>query len=80
MGVRVGEFHSLSAHAPYVPQQVAMQLQLLWDSGNQLVSLLDEGSWRALTELEPAAGLQVCACVGREGGTRGRAAAAARLP
>lgn len=59
MGVRVGEFHTLSAHAPYVPQQVAMQLQLLWDSGNQLVSLLDEGSWRALTELEPAAGLQV---------------------
>lgn len=59
MGVRVNEFHGLSVHAPYVPPSVALQLQLLWDNGNQLVSLLDDGSWRALTELEANAGMQV---------------------
>lgn len=39
--------------------QVALSLQRAWDSGNRLVSLLDDGSWKALAELEPHFGLQV---------------------
>ncbi|PNW77457.1 hypothetical protein CHLRE_10g437450v5 [Chlamydomonas reinhardtii] len=58
-GVRIDELHNLSVHAPYVPPQVALSLQRAWDSGNRLVSLLDDGSWKALAELEPHFGLQV---------------------
>ncbi|KAG2501245.1 hypothetical protein HYH03_001052 [Edaphochlamys debaryana] len=58
-GVRVDELHNLSPHAPYVPPNVALALQRAWDSGNRLVSLLDDGSWKALTEMEPPHGQQV---------------------
>ncbi|GLC41211.1 hypothetical protein PLESTB_001526600 [Pleodorina starrii] len=59
VGVRVDELHNLSPHAPYVPASVALALQRAWDSGNRLVSLLDEGSWKALTEMEAQHGQQV---------------------
>ncbi|PNH05185.1 hypothetical protein TSOC_008623 [Tetrabaena socialis] len=59
VGVRVDELHNLSPHAPFVPAPVALVLQRAWDSGNRLVSMLDEGSWKALTEMEPAHGQQV---------------------
>ncbi|EFJ52524.1 hypothetical protein VOLCADRAFT_86704 [Volvox carteri f. nagariensis] len=59
LGVRIDELHNLSVHAPYVPGAVALTLQRAWDSGNRLVSLLDEGSWKALTEMESQHGQQV---------------------
>ncbi|GLI63973.1 hypothetical protein VaNZ11_007141 [Volvox africanus] len=59
LGVRIDELHNLSPHAPFVPGSVAMTLQRAWDSGNRLVSLLDEGSWKALTEMESQHGQQV---------------------
>ncbi|GIL45860.1 hypothetical protein Vafri_2993 [Volvox africanus] len=59
LGVRIDELHNLSSHAPFVPGAVAMTLQRAWDSGNRLVSLLDEGSWKALTEMESQHGQQV---------------------
>lgn len=59
IGVRVDELHNLSPHAPYVPAAVALALQRAWDSGNRLVSQLDEGSWKALTEMETQHGQQV---------------------
>ncbi|GIL94521.1 hypothetical protein Vretimale_747 [Volvox reticuliferus] len=59
LGVRIDELHNLSPHAPFVPGAVAMALQRAWDSGNRLVSLLDEGSWKALTEMESQHGQQV---------------------
>lgn len=41
-GVRVDEFHGLSPFAKYVHPAAALKLQQLWDSGNKLVSLLDD--------------------------------------
>ena len=41
-GVRVDEFHSLSHCAPYVHPAAAMRLQTLWDTGNCLLSFLDD--------------------------------------
>jgi hypothetical protein len=40
--VRVDEFHGLSPFAKYVHPAAALRLQQLWDSGNKLVSLLDD--------------------------------------
>lgn len=41
-GVRVDEFHGLSVFAQYVHPAPALKLQQLWDSGNRLVSLLND--------------------------------------
>lgn len=41
-GVRVDEFHGLSPFAKYVHPAAALKLQHLWDSGNKLVSLMDD--------------------------------------
>jgi len=38
LGVRVGEFHELSAYASFVHPSPALKLQQLWDNGNELVS------------------------------------------
>eukprot|EP00887_Chlorella_sp_A99_P002535 scaffold6.g2535.t1 len=51
-GVRVDEFHGLSPFAKYVHPAAALKLQQLWDSGNKLVSLLDDVSWEALACLD----------------------------
>lgn len=51
LGVRVQEFHALSTFAAYVRPAAAIRLQMLWDRGNRLVSLLDDLSWEVLTDL-----------------------------
>ena len=42
MPCRIDEFHGLSPLAKYVHPAAALKLQELWDSGNKLVSLLDD--------------------------------------
>ena len=37
--------------AVYVRPAAAIRLQMLWDRGNRLVSLLDDLSWEVLAEL-----------------------------
>lgn len=54
-GVRVDEFHCLSPLAQYVHPAAALKLQQLWDSGNRLVSLLDDDSWERLARLDAQA-------------------------
>lgn len=50
-GVRIAEFHSLSRQARFVSPDGALKLQQLWDSGNKLVSLLDDASWGMLVRI-----------------------------
>ncbi|GAX76211.1 hypothetical protein CEUSTIGMA_g3655.t1 [Chlamydomonas eustigma] len=59
LGVRTDEFHDLSVFAEFVRPAAALKLQMLWDQGNRLVSLLDDRSWELLAELPPAEALVV---------------------
>ncbi|KAL4853841.1 hypothetical protein ACK3TF_005216 [Chlorella vulgaris] len=67
-GVRVDEFHTLSPFARYVHPAAALKLQQLWDSGNRLVSLLDDVSWEALAGMDAQGAVSVVAEVAE--GTR----------
>ncbi|KAF8056246.1 hypothetical protein HT031_006434 [Scenedesmus sp. PABB004] len=58
-GVRVGEFHGLSPFAIYVHPSPSLKLQQLWDSGNELVSMLDDKVWQVLAELRAPEALEV---------------------
>ncbi|GAX81670.1 hypothetical protein CEUSTIGMA_g9098.t1 [Chlamydomonas eustigma] len=51
LGVRTDEFHDLSKFAEFVSPSAAKKLQVLWDQGNRLVSLLDDRSWELLADL-----------------------------
>lgn len=52
LGVRTDELHGLSVFARYVHPAPALKLQQLWDTGVRLVSLLDDRTWEALSDLQ----------------------------